>query len=130
MSCTRHSCKTFRCLMIFNNFRFCPTKVMYSRIVIVILVYLSVSGDFGRYQAFQFTLHILAALTAGMHMLSLVTVAAVPDHRYQLLLLFINSTTSFGGLPYYCKTRSQILGFVVGCQNRRPINNEDFSDCQ
>lgn len=39
------------------------------------------AGDFGRYQAFQFFLHILAAVTAGMHMLSLVTVAAVPEHR-------------------------------------------------
>ncbi|XP_039754751.1 organic cation transporter protein-like [Pararge aegeria] len=38
-------------------------------------------GDFGRYQGFQFFLHILAALTAGLHMLSLVTVAAVPEHR-------------------------------------------------
>ncbi|CAH2047294.1 unnamed protein product, partial [Iphiclides podalirius] len=38
-------------------------------------------GDFGRYQCFQFILHILAAMTAGMHMLSLVTVAAVPEHR-------------------------------------------------
>ncbi|XP_013192131.1 organic cation transporter protein isoform X1 [Amyelois transitella] len=38
-------------------------------------------GDFGRYQCFQFILHILSALTAGMHMLSLVTVAAVPEHR-------------------------------------------------
>ncbi|XP_072932776.1 organic cation transporter protein isoform X1 [Epargyreus clarus] len=38
-------------------------------------------GDFGRYQGFQFFLHILAAMTAGMHMLSLVTVAAVPEHR-------------------------------------------------
>ncbi|XP_045499315.1 organic cation transporter protein isoform X3 [Colias croceus] len=38
-------------------------------------------GDFGKYQAFQFFLHILAAMTAGLHMLSLVTVAAVPDHR-------------------------------------------------
>lgn len=38
-------------------------------------------GDFGRYQCFQFVLHILAALTAGIHMLSLVTVAAVPEHR-------------------------------------------------
>ncbi|KAL0880238.1 hypothetical protein ABMA27_002696 [Loxostege sticticalis] len=38
-------------------------------------------GDFGRYQCFQFLLHILAAMTAGMHMLSLVTVAAVPEHR-------------------------------------------------
>ncbi|KAI8421808.1 hypothetical protein MSG28_009765 [Choristoneura fumiferana] len=41
-------------------------------------------GDFGRYQCFQFVLHILAAMTAGMHMLSLVTVAAVPEHRCAL----------------------------------------------
>ncbi|XP_028156490.1 organic cation transporter protein-like [Ostrinia furnacalis] len=41
-------------------------------------------GDFGRYQCFQFLLHILAAMTAGMHMLSLVTVAAVPEHRCAL----------------------------------------------
>lgn len=39
------------------------------------------SGEFGRYQGFQFFLHILSALTAGLHMLSLVTVAAVPEHR-------------------------------------------------
>lgn len=38
-------------------------------------------GDFGRYQGFQFFLHVLSALTAGLHMLSLVTVAAVPNHR-------------------------------------------------
>ncbi|GLG98471.1 Organic cation transporter protein [Gryllus bimaculatus] len=38
-------------------------------------------GEFGRYQLRQFLLHILAAMTAGVHMLSLVTVAAVPDHR-------------------------------------------------
>ncbi|CAG5027954.1 unnamed protein product [Parnassius apollo] len=41
-------------------------------------------GDFGKYQCFQFILHILAAMTAGMHMLSLVTVAAVPEHRCAL----------------------------------------------
>lgn len=39
------------------------------------------TDDFGRYQCFQFFLHILSALTAGIHMMSLVTVAAVPDHR-------------------------------------------------
>lgn len=39
------------------------------------------AGDFGRYQAFQFFLHLLSALTAGMHMLSLVTVGAIPEHR-------------------------------------------------
>lgn len=41
------------------------------------------SGDFGKYQFFQFALHNLAAITAGLHMLTLVTVAAVPDHRYR-----------------------------------------------
>lgn len=41
-------------------------------------------GDFGRYQAWQFTLHVLSALTAGLNMLSLVTVAAVPDHRCEI----------------------------------------------
>jgi hypothetical protein len=40
-----------------------------------------VSGDFGTYQLRQSLLHMLAALTAGLHMLTLVTVAAVPDHR-------------------------------------------------
>lgn len=39
------------------------------------------TGDFGRYQGFQFFLHILSAVTAGLHMLSLVTIAAVPEHR-------------------------------------------------
>lgn len=39
------------------------------------------SGDFGRYQGFQFFLHILSAVTAGLHMLSLVTIAAEPEHR-------------------------------------------------
>lgn len=40
-----------------------------------------IPGDWGRYQAFQFVLHVLSALLAGIHMLSLVTVAAVPEHR-------------------------------------------------
>lgn len=50
-----------------------------------------VLGEFGRYQGFQFFLHILSALTAGMHMLSLVTVAAIPDHR-----CFIEGVDSIG----------------------------------
>uniref|UniRef100_T1HIH3 Uncharacterized protein n=1 Tax=Rhodnius prolixus TaxID=13249 RepID=T1HIH3_RHOPR len=39
------------------------------------------ASEFGRYQLKQFLLLLLAALTAGIHMLSLVTVAAVPPHR-------------------------------------------------
>ncbi|KAG5681826.1 hypothetical protein PVAND_011234 [Polypedilum vanderplanki] len=42
---------------------------------------MSTLGDFGRYQGFQFFLHILSAVLAGMHMLSLVTIAAEPEHR-------------------------------------------------
>lgn len=38
-------------------------------------------GDFGKYQCWQFFLHVLGALTAGLHMLTLLTVAAVPPHR-------------------------------------------------
>ncbi|KAH8399147.1 hypothetical protein KR215_002999, partial [Drosophila sulfurigaster] len=40
-----------------------------------------VLGEFGKYQFFQFFLQVLSGLTAGLHMLSLVTVAAVPEHR-------------------------------------------------
>ncbi|KAJ9584030.1 hypothetical protein L9F63_021634, partial [Diploptera punctata] len=42
---------------------------------------MSYIGDFGKYQLGQSLLHMLCALTAGLHMLTLVTVAAVPDHR-------------------------------------------------
>lgn len=38
-------------------------------------------GEFGKYQAWQFSLHIIGGLTAGLHMLTLLTVAAVPDHQ-------------------------------------------------
>lgn len=38
-------------------------------------------GDFGRYQGWQFSLHIIGALTAGLHMMTLLTVAAVPPYK-------------------------------------------------
>ncbi|XP_018046827.1 PREDICTED: organic cation transporter protein isoform X2 [Atta colombica] len=38
-------------------------------------------GEFGKYQFRQHCLHLFAALTAGVHMLSLLTVAAVPAHH-------------------------------------------------
>ncbi|CAF4851726.1 unnamed protein product [Pieris macdunnoughi] len=47
----------------------------------LLMTSVKLKSDFGKYQAFQFFLHILAAMTAGLHMLSLVTVAAVPEHR-------------------------------------------------
>lgn len=39
-------------------------------------------GEFGPYQRRQVILLILGAVTAGVHMLSLVTVAAIPEHRF------------------------------------------------
>lgn len=38
-------------------------------------------GEFGKYQSRQFCLHLMAAFTAGLHMLTLLTVAAVPPHH-------------------------------------------------
>lgn len=55
---------------------------------------MSTIGDFGRYQGFQFFLHILAAVTAGLHMLSLVTIAAVPEHRCFIDGVDTNETTA------------------------------------
>ncbi|XP_075226543.1 organic cation transporter protein isoform X2 [Lycorma delicatula] len=49
-------------------------------------------GEFGTYQMQQFLLHILAAMTAGLHMLSVVTTAAVPDHRCAVPHLEQNNT--------------------------------------
>lgn len=38
-------------------------------------------GEFGKYQFWQYILHLISALTAGLHMLTLLTVAAVPPHH-------------------------------------------------
>lgn len=43
------------------------------------------SGDFGSYQLRQFLLHLMSAFTAGLHMMVLVTVAAIPDYEYSIL---------------------------------------------
>ncbi|XP_017770188.1 PREDICTED: organic cation transporter protein [Nicrophorus vespilloides] len=51
-------------------------------------------GDFGKYQFLQFVLHLLAAVTAGIHMLSLVTVAAVPEHRCLIPGVEVNRSES------------------------------------
>lgn len=39
-------------------------------------------GDFGTYQWRQFLLHLLSAFTAGLHMMTLSTVAAEPEYVY------------------------------------------------
>lgn len=49
-------------------------------------------GEFGKYQAWQFVLHIIAGLTAGLHMMTLTTVAAVPDHKCLLPQFDMNLT--------------------------------------
>ncbi|KAK4879077.1 hypothetical protein RN001_007223 [Aquatica leii] len=52
-------------------------------------------GDFGKYQLMQLTLHLIAATTASIHMLSLQTVGAVPDHRCRIPSLDASINTSF-----------------------------------
>ncbi|XP_063381986.1 organic cation transporter protein isoform X1 [Cydia fagiglandana] len=68
-------------------------------------------GDFGRYQCFQFILHILAAMTAGMHMLSLVTVAAVPEHRCWIDGVDTNITTALWN-------STEVMGAIPSIENR------------
>ncbi|XP_076171642.1 organic cation transporter protein [Ptiloglossa arizonensis] len=48
-------------------------------------------GEFGKYQCWQFSLHIIGALTAGLHMLTLLTVAAVPPHKCNIPESMIDS---------------------------------------
>ncbi|XP_014203835.1 organic cation transporter protein [Copidosoma floridanum] len=50
-------------------------------------------GEFGKYQAWQFSLHVIGGLTAGLHMLTLMTVAAVPSHSCDLSDLHDPNTT-------------------------------------
>ncbi|XP_025152602.1 organic cation transporter protein isoform X2 [Harpegnathos saltator] len=52
-------------------------------------------GDFGKYQSGQFCLHLLGALLAGLHMLSLLTVAAVPPHRCDIPAANLSSSSSW-----------------------------------
>ncbi|KAK4879079.1 hypothetical protein RN001_007225 [Aquatica leii] len=52
-------------------------------------------GDFGKYQLMQLMLHLVSATTASMHMLSLQTVGAVPDHRCRIPDLDVSLNTSF-----------------------------------
>ncbi|XP_050428065.1 organic cation transporter protein [Adelges cooleyi] len=51
-------------------------------------------GDFGSYQLRQFLLHLLSAFTAGLHMLVLATVAAVPEYKCMVLDTETNATNT------------------------------------
>lgn len=56
-------------------------------------------GEFGKFQAWQFSLHIIGALTAGLHMMTLMTVAAVPEAQCEItageLARYGNSSVGF-----------------------------------
>ncbi|BET00756.1 Sugar (and other) transporter [Nesidiocoris tenuis] len=84
-------------------------------------------GEFGKYQFRQFLLHLLAAFTAGMHMLTLVTVAAVPDHRCYVpgLDTSVGSGVINGNLTeliVWIPTRED--GRFDSCKILDPTNNE------
>ncbi|XP_047990840.1 organic cation transporter protein [Leguminivora glycinivorella] len=90
-------------------------------------------GDFGRYQCFQFILHILAAMTAGMHMLSLVTVAAVPEHRCwvdgvdtNISTALWNSTEVMSAIPSFDNRLHNCLIFTDELNNTGKCNKWVF----
>ncbi|KAF5269318.1 hypothetical protein FQR65_LT02620 [Abscondita terminalis] len=60
-------------------------------------------GDFGKYQLSQFMLLLISSVTAGVHMLSLQTVGAVPDHRCRIPEVdsLVNSTFTIPNLEEY-----------------------------
>ncbi|KAF5269319.1 hypothetical protein FQR65_LT02621 [Abscondita terminalis] len=60
-------------------------------------------GDFGKYQCLQFMLLLISSVTAGVHMLSLQTVGAVPDHRCRIPEVdsLVNSTFTIPNLEEY-----------------------------
>ncbi|CAG7665288.1 unnamed protein product [Allacma fusca] len=84
-------------------------------------------GDFGRYQLRQHLLHLLSGFLAGVHMLSLTTVAPTPPHRCRIPEVDQNETSytfnasilgdyipinSHGGLSSCIKTED---GFNLSC---------------
>ncbi|CAH0399845.1 unnamed protein product [Chilo suppressalis] len=85
-------------------------------------------GDFGRYQCFQFILHILAAMTAGMHMLSLVTVAAVPDHRCALPTESLNHSEPWNSTIVLKSIPLNEHGKLDACKMYGP--NKTLEECQ
>ncbi|KAL1138781.1 hypothetical protein AAG570_008843 [Ranatra chinensis] len=83
------------------------------------------AGEFGKYQVTQFLLHILAAFTAGIHMMSLVTVAAVPQHRCAIPGFEDNGTRlnwDSSIVSRYIPTR--LDGSLNPCQLFNPETNE------
>ena len=63
-------------------------------------------GEFGKYQAWQFGLHIIAGLTAGLHMMTLTTVAAVPEYKCLLPTLDSGNVSDFRALDSFSEDLS------------------------
>lgn len=85
------------------------------------------AGDFGRYQGFQFFLHILSAVTAGLHMLSLVTIAAVPNHRCFIDGVDSNTTIAPWNSTGILEAIPIINGELDSCSMFIPETNETSS---
>ncbi|XP_014250926.1 organic cation transporter protein [Cimex lectularius] len=79
-------------------------------------------GEFGKYQCIQFLLHLLAALTAGVHMLSLVTVAAVPEHRCAIPDL-ADGTAMWNATEVHRWIPQTAQGVFDSCTIRNPLTN-------
>ncbi|XP_045483706.1 organic cation transporter protein-like isoform X2 [Harmonia axyridis] len=70
-------------------------------------------GDFGPYQQWQYALCVISVIVSGMQMYSLLTVAAIPEHRCEIPHIDVNKTMTelnFTTLTRYIplKTETQI----------------------
>ncbi|XP_074112040.1 organic cation transporter protein-like [Cotesia typhae] len=76
-------------------------------------------GQFGKYQKFQFCLHAVSGLLAGLHMLTLITVAAVPDHK----CIVSGLTDSLGLLDKSQLSWENVPGVNLTYPNRTKLSN-------
>lgn len=80
-------------------------------------------GEWGRYQMFQMFLLMLASMTAGMHMLSLVTVAAIPEHRCGLSWLENDTSIGWGSEEVRSAIPLNPDGSLSSCFILDPVTN-------
>lgn len=81
-------------------------------------------GEFGKYQFRQYCLHILAAFVSGVHMLSLLTVAAVPPHQCNIPEMNLSPSIT----ETYNLTLSNWNTSIVSEHLPRPLDNCHYLD--
>lgn len=80
-------------------------------------------SEFGKYQFFQVFLHLLAAVTAGLHMLSIVAVAGTPDHRCRVPWLENTTSLSWDSEELMSAIPTEADGSLSSCLILNPSTN-------